>query len=227
MTVVAGIDLAAGRGTTEVARLTFEGEEQPRFAADAHVAVVTDDDIIAVLMLYRPSVVAIDAPLTLPAPVARALGGEITASSAASPYTRAAERDPIWTELGIRPLPVSFLGGLTFRAICLVNRLWHAIPDTEIIEAFPTGARVSLGFGTTRREGGSGRKTTEAARRALQAALATYIGGIPEPAPAPWSADLLDALLAALTAVAYVRGCFRAIGAADEGRILLPLQGCL
>src|SRR5215469_11954415 len=71
MTGVAASDLAAGRGTTELAQLTFEGNKRPRFAADAHVALPTDDDSIAALTEHRPSVVAIDAPLSLPAFVAR------------------------------------------------------------------------------------------------------------------------------------------------------------
>jgi predicted nuclease with RNAse H fold len=225
MTIVAGIDLAAGRGTTEIAGLTLKAGERPRFAADAYVAVVTDDDIVAALRAYHPVVVAIDAPLTLPAPVARALRGEIAMSSSYSPYTRAAERDPVWTELGIRPLPVSFLGGLTYRAICLTARLRDALPDSTIIEAFPSGARASLGIRAdapgVKRQG----KTTEAARRGLQLELAALIDAISEPTPAPLNADLLDALLAALTAVAYTRGEYRAIGAADEGQIILPLPG--
>jgi hypothetical protein len=53
--------------------------------------------------------------------------------------------------------------------------------------------------------------------------LAARIDGIPEPTPGPLSADLLDALLAALTAVAYTRGRYRALGAADEGQLILPL----
>jgi predicted nuclease with RNAse H fold len=141
MTVVAGIDLTAGRGTCRgtaaIARLTLKARDRPRLAADAYVAVVTDDDIIAALWAYHPAVVAIDAPLALPAPVASALSGKDAMVAKSSPYTRAAERDPIWTELGIRPLPVSFLGGLTFRAICLVARLRDALPASAIIEAFP------------------------------------------------------------------------------------------
>jgi predicted nuclease with RNAse H fold len=225
MTVVAGIDLTAGRGTCRgtaaIARLTLKARDRPRLAADAYVAVVTDDDIIAALWAYHPAVVAIDAPLALPAPVASALSGKDAMVAKSSPYTRAAERDPIWTELGIRPLPVSFLGGLTFRAICLVARLRDALPASAIIEAFPSGARASLGLRAdapgVQRQG----KTTEAARRGRQLELAALIDGIPEPTPAPLSADLRDALLAALTAVAYTRGRYLALGAADEGQIIL------
>ena len=176
MTVVAGIDLAAGRGTTEIARLTLKARERPRFAAaDAFVAVVTDDDIMAALRAYHPAVVAIDAPLTLPAPVASALCGKDAMDANSSPYTRAAERDPIWTELGIRPLPVSFLGGLTFRAICLVARLRDALPESAIIEAFPSGARASLGIRADAQGVKRLGKTTAAARRGLQLALAALI----------------------------------------------------
>jgi predicted nuclease with RNAse H fold len=172
MTVVAGLDLAAGRGATEIARLTLRARERPRFAAAAYVAVVTDHDIIAALRAYHPAVVAIDAPLRLPAPVASALSGKDAMVANSSPYTRAAERDPIWTELGIRPLPVSFLAGLTFRALCLVARLSDALPASASIEAFPSGAHASLGLRAdapgVQRQG----KTTAAARRGLQLELA-------------------------------------------------------
>jgi predicted nuclease with RNAse H fold len=185
---------------------------------------VTDDDIIAPLRAYHPAVVAIDAPLTLPAPGASALCGKDAMGANSRPYTRAAERDHTWTALGIRPLPVSFLGGLTFRAICLVARLRDALPESAISEAFPSGARASRGLRAdvpgVHRQG----KTTEAARRGLQLELAALIDGIPEPTPGPLSADLLDALLGALTAVAYTRDRYLAIGAAGEGQIILPLS---
>jgi predicted nuclease with RNAse H fold len=230
--MVAGIDLAAGGGTTEVALLKLvDGAALPIFRAQAHRAVTSDEEIVEVLAGARPTVIAIDAPLTLPRVVVNAVRRDGRAkdtsarhlhASASSPYTRQAERDPIWAELGLRPLPVSFLGGLTFRAIALVPELRALLPESAVIEVFPTATLRALGIRPavegTRREA----KTSAAARAATQQGLSRYIDGPPSPASEPLSADLLDALAAALTAVAYHKGQFRAIGEADEGQIVLP-----
>ncbi len=230
--VVAGVDLAAGRGTTEVALLELvDGAALPIFRAQAHRAVTSDEELLAALAGVRPAVIAIDAPLTLPRVVADAVraGGRAKdacagrpLARASSPYTRQAERDPIWAELGLRPLPVSFLGGLTFRAIALVPKLRALLPESVVIEVFPTATLRALGVRPTVKGTKRGAKTSIAARAATQQGLARYIDGLPSPASEPLSADLLDALAAALTAIAYNKGQFRAIGEAQEGQIVLP-----
>jgi predicted nuclease with RNAse H fold len=232
--LVAGIDLAAGRGTTEVALLAVAHDVKPIFSATAHRRVEGDNEILTVLAEAHPRVVAIDAPLSLPAAVTAALRGADPSTEGSdkrvlavsgSPYTRAAERDPVWTELGLRPLPVSFLGGLTFRALVLASRLRAQLPDAAIIEVFPSatlrvlGVRPPQAAGTRRRREA---KTSTSARAAVQAGLVRWIAGLPSPDREPPGADLLDALAAALTAVAYARGQFRAIGDPDEGQIVLP-----
>jgi predicted nuclease with RNAse H fold len=228
--IVAGIDLAAGRGTTEVALLELaEGQDAPIFRPEDHHAVTTDDEILAALAAARPTVVAIDAPLSPPAAVAAALRDKIPSVEvhsrrlveSSSPYTRAAERDLVWRALGLRPLPVSFLGGLAFRAIVLVPRARALLPACAVIEVFPTATLRMLGIrppvAGTKREA----KTSIAARGETQQGLARYIRGLPIDGE-PLGADLLDALAAALTAVAYVRGEVQAIGDAEEGQIMLP-----
>ena len=234
MPAVVGVDLAAGRGTTEVAALLLRPGEAPAFLAEHHRAVVTDADIVAAIADACPSVVAIDAPLSLPRPVHAAVLGESYESGesgesgepyddpSASPYTRAAERDVLWSQLGIRPLPVSFLGGLTFRAIALLPRLRAALPATALIEAFPSATLAALGIsrvssGTSKRG-----KATADARRAVQQGLSRWIAGLPEPSDMLLSADLLDALAAALTAVAFASGSYRTAGDQAEGQIVVP-----
>jgi predicted nuclease with RNAse H fold len=230
--VVAGVDLAAGRGVTEVTVLELlEGALLPFFCAEAHRAVMSDEEILAVLADARPAVIAVDAPLTLPLVVADALrrDGQDTGTSrgrphasVGSPYTRQAERDPIWAALGVRPLPVSFLGGLTFRAIALLPKLRALLPQSEVIEVFPAAALRALGIRPTVKGTRREAKTSVTARAETHRGLARYIDGLPSPASEPLGADLLDALAAALTAVAYSKGLFRAIGEADEGQIVLP-----
>ena len=293
MPVVVGIDLAAGRGVTEVAALAFDdtndgigraegvdGGRAPRFLREAYRATQNDDEIVAAVCACAPSVIAIDAPLSLPAAVLAALTGaaalagvadttnglrDATSPQHPSPYTRAAERDPIWRQLGVRPFPVSFLGGLTFRALTLLPRLRAAAPDAAIIEVFPTATLATLGIryvaptatptsvgvadanakagpsaiplaprsplsrrsggGAGGGAGGGGRapaKTTPARRAATQAGLARWIDCLPDPNAELLGADLLDALAAALTAVAYARGRSLAVGDPTEGQIILP-----
>ena len=214
--VVVGIDLAAGRGVTALAALALEPGRAPRVATLAHPA--TDGDILAEAVRLRPAVIALDAPLTLPGPVAAALAGAPW-SGHDSPYTRAAERDPIWRMLGARPLPVSFLGGLTFRAIPLAARLRAALPDATLIEVFPTATLRAL---EARSAGdGLGAKTSVEARRATQSTLAAWVAGLPSVEAGPLDADALDAVAAALTAAAFVHGAGAAVGNPAEGCIIV------
>jgi predicted nuclease with RNAse H fold len=219
---VVGVDLAAGRGTTEVAALLLRPGDRPIFLVAHHRAVVTDADIVAAVADACPSVVAIDAPLSLPRPVHAAVLGETYDGPSASPYTRAAERDVLWSQLGIRPLPVSFLGGLTFRAIVLLPGLRAALPATALIEAFPSGTLAALGIsrvtsGTSKRG-----KATADVRRTVQQGLSRWIAGLPNPSDMLLSADLLDALAAALTAAAYSSGSYCTAGDPAEGQIVVP-----
>ena len=234
MLTVAGIDLAAGRGTTEVAVLRLAaGAERPCFEATAHRSVTSDGEILAALLAACPTVVAIDAPLSLPAVVAAAVRGEPVAVAsgdavegmAASPYTRAAERDPLWGRLGVRPLPVSFLGGLTFRALALLPQLRAHLPAARLIEVFPSATLRAFGIRPAERGGAAGRrtpKTAPAARSETQRGLAALLDGLPPAQPEPLGADLLDALAAALTALAYARDAYIAAGDPQEGQIIVP-----
>jgi predicted nuclease with RNAse H fold len=215
--VVVGIDLAAGRGVTALVGLALEPVDGRFVVGLAHP--VTDDDILAETARLSPSVIALDAPLTLPGSVAAALAGAPWFGHV-SPYTRAAERDPIWRSLGVRPLPVSFLGGLTFRAITLAARLRQAIPDAQLIEVFPTATLRALGV----RAGSAARsaKTTVEARRSAHAALSAWVVGLPsDEESSPLDADTLDATAAALTAAAFARGMSLAVGDPAEGCIIV------
>lgn len=233
--VVAGIDLAAGRGITEVAVLTAVGPAaRPSFDAGAHAAVATNREICDVIAAAAPAVIAIDAPLTLPRPVAAAVrelpGAPISGGVAPSPYTRAAERSPVWGQIGMRPLPVSFLGGLTFRAIALLPELRAAAPDATIIECFPTATLRQLGVtsgAAGRGSAGRASKTSAEARSSVQRGLARLVDGVPDPATNLLGADLLDALAAALTALAFACGDSFAVGDEDEGQIMLPQRDAL
>lgn len=223
---VVGVDLAAGRGTTSLAALTLasSGAAPGRVALRSLDHAPDDDAIIAEVARERPGVIALDAPLTLPAPVAAALAGQAP-SPGASPYTRAAERDPIWSRLGVRPFPVSFLGGLTFRAIPLAARLRETLPTSQIIEVFPSGALAALGLRTPSARGQSRQpKTSLDERHHTQSVLARIIAELPAPGEggAPLDADSLDAIVAALVAALFARGHAERIGEEREGVIVMP-----
>lgn len=230
MQTVVGIDLAAGRGVTALAALRLREGALPALRLPEHDALTTDTEILAAVASFRPTVVAIDAPLTLPRAVTAALFGSSrgepdasAGSTESSPYTRAAERDPIWARLGVRPLPVSFLGGLTFRAIALLPRLRAALPpDTAIIEVFPSATLAALGVARSQPDDGKQRKSTPSARLGVQRSLARLVAGMPEPDPGPLSADVLDAVAAALTAADFVSGDYLLAGDPAEGQIVLP-----
>lgn len=222
MFLVSGLDLAAGRGISAVANLETGDGRFPRFVAGSSGEARTDDDILQLLTAAAPAIVAIDAPLTLPAPVAAAVRGRRAGKGlSGGPYTRAAERDPLWSSLGVRPLPVSFLGGLTFRAIALTPRLREALPGVGIIEVFPTATLRSLGIAGCEPRPRRGSKTTPSARCAAQMALRSVIDGIPDPKDDLLGADLLDALAAALTAARHLEGSTQMLGDPREGQIVV------
>lgn len=223
MRCVAGLDLAAGRGVTALAILRVDDDKSFHYVSEERRQLSSDDEILQALLRLRPCVLAIDAPLSLPRAVTAALdaNGEDTATLG-SPYTRAAERDHIWSSIGVRPFPVSFLGGLTFRALVLAARLRAALPDTALIETFPTATFRLLGLADDAHGRRRPRKTTPVARDALQRRLTDCIQGVPSPDEHLLDADSLDAIGAAIAALAFDRGEYRAAGDAMEGQIILP-----
>lgn len=204
MTALAALALSPA-GAVSLARLAYP---------------VTDNEIIGQALDMRPAVIALDAPLSLPGPVTAALAGGVWEGHP-SPYTRAAERDPIWRALGVRPLPVSFLGGLTFRALPLVAQIRALAPASTVIEVFPTASMRALGVS----HAGERRlaKTSLAGRQTAHTALNALVSGLPDALDAggPLDADALDAIAAALTAAAYAKGVTLAAGDPAEGCIIL------
>ncbi len=232
--VVVGIDLAAGRGITALAALRG-GDDRPALIDQVTLAGAADQDgaIAAWITPHAPAIIAMDAPLTLPAAVMAALRGVWGASGTGlrwgadfsqppgptqSPYTRAAERDPVWSQLGVRPFPVSFLGGLTLRAIVLAARLHASLPTTRIIEVFPTATLRILAPDPPH----AGAKTTPARRAQAWSLLCSHIDGLVTDDEPPPSADVIDALAAAWTGWAHHQGASLAIGDVDEGQIIVP-----
>lgn len=123
-----------------------------------------DRDVVKLVGLFKPAVVAIDAPLSMP-PGGRGL--------------RDVERE--LRRLGFRLLP-PMMGGmakLTERGIRLAGAL-----EGVVIEVHPTTSLKAMGL----------------SRRAIERWLGLR------------QRDLVDAAIAALTAVAYTRGAYRRFG---------------
>ncbi len=182
----------------------------------AHPA--TDGDILAETVRLAPAVIALDAPLTLPGAVAAALAGAPW-SGHDSPYTRAAERDPIWRMLGARPLPVSFLGGIDVSRDSAGGASARGIARCDTDRGVPDSD--AAGVGARSAGDGLGAKTVVDARRATQSTLAAWVAGLPSVEAGPLDADALDAVAAALTAASFVDGAGAAVGNPTEGCIIV------
>jgi predicted nuclease with RNAse H fold len=174
-------------------------------------SATTDAELITLVHTYRPGIVAIDAPLSLPrglSPTAFMAGRPVPLG----PTGRACER--ALKDLGIGcfyTTPRSIIKEMVLRAIALAEAL--QAEGLRVAEVYPFATRVLL-FGRM-----PIRKTTVQGRRVLQRHLATLIGGLPAP---PLSHDELDALLAAYTGLLILRGEAQGWGDPEEGIIWLP-----
>ena len=157
-----------------------------------------DNEILDFIVEKRPSLVAIDAPLTLPRG-RRSLEGS-------GPSMR--ECDRALKRLGLKPLPLTFkaMKQLTIRGIGIKRSLEGL--GFRVIEVFPNGAQRVLGL-PTKREG------IENLRKALRS---LGVKGVPD----DQDGDILDAITCALVGLMYLRGECIELGDPREGVIIMP-----
>ncbi len=174
----------------------------------------TDNDLLTMAEEYRPEVVAIDAPLSLPAGLDCL--EETCPCQPTSPHKgRACEQ--ALARLGIGcyfTTKRSLIKAMVYRGMGLLAELRQR--GLAVIEIYPFATKVRL-FG--RLPG----KATLAGREALWARLRPLLAGgpaLPDDLP---SHDLLDALLAAYTGLLYVHGQAEALGDPAEGLLWIPL----
>ncbi len=154
--------------------------------------IYTDEDILKEVNRVNPSVITIDAPLSLPKGRCCL---EKNCQCSVGGHFRQAERD-------IRPygrvLPLTFRGMnmLTLRGIKLSMILGK---DFTIIETHPRTSQNMLGF------------------KDLQCDLNRIFK-----LPINVTEHELDALLAALTGFLYVNECYLELGDSSEGTIIIP-----
>lgn len=152
----------------------------------------TDDEIIEEARKNNPSLIAIDAPLSLPKGRCCL---EKDCECAVWGHIRHAERD-------IRPygrvLPLTFRGMkmLTLRGIELARELRK---DYPAIETHPRTSQKMLGFADLQRDLGRLFKLTGDATE-----------------------HELDAAMAALTGFLYLKDCYLEVGEPEEGTIVIP-----
>ncbi|HZP26951.1 MAG TPA: DUF429 domain-containing protein [Dehalococcoidia bacterium] len=176
--------------------------------------VDSDEAILELASSCRPGLVAIDAPLALPAgwsclddpchcgACPDDPGGRRSAETALS----ARGISTYWTTRR------SFIRPMVLRGIALKAALLAMGPD--VIEIYPYASKRLL-FGPVLPN-----KRRRAGRRFLQERLAALLPGLPE--EPLLSHDLLDALLAAYTGWLYGQGRTENVGA-EDGAIVIPL----
>ena len=175
--------------------------------------VTDNEEIISLAEELRPTLVAIDAPLSLPLGLC-CLEESCPCHPISAGSGRQCERE--LSALGIGcyyTTKRSIIKGMVYRAIALKDRLEGR--GFEVIEVYPYASRVRL-FGELPR------KTTVTGRRTLQVKLRHLIPSLPAPKERLLSHDMLDALLAAYTGILYLDGQTQALGDPIEGLLHLP-----
>jgi predicted nuclease with RNAse H fold len=172
-----------------------------------------DEEIVAFAGGYRPALIAIDAPLSLPAGLC-CLEETCSCRPVSVRKGRRCERE--LSALGIGcyyTTKRSIIKGMVYRGIRLKADLEGR--GYTVIEIYPHASKLRL-FGSLPR------KTTVAGRRALQEGLRRLIFSVPSSQETLLSHDSLDALLAAYTGFLYACGETKALGDPAEGLLHIP-----
>jgi predicted nuclease with RNAse H fold len=173
-------------------------------------------DITALLNLYLPLVVAIDAPLSLPAGLC-CLEENCPCQPRSSRKNRQCDRE--LRQLGIPCYPTSkktFVKDLIYRGIELKTSIGRQTKQaTQVIEVYPFASKVRL-FGQPIPP-----KTTKQGLYFLRQKLGEVLPGL-KPYLDMFDHDLCDAAVAAHTALLYHQNKVEALGNSEEGLIFIP-----
>ena len=162
-----------------------------------------DDDIFAMVDTVAPHLIAIDAPLGLPAGRCCLLN---TCACAGTTHFRASDHE--LRRMGIRFFPITLgpMRQLTQRGIRLKSVLENR--GMEVIETYPGAAQDIWGIPRQRDVAGLRRGLSRFRLQGLQRS---------EPSP-----HVLDAVTCALVGKLYLRGATSSLGSADEALMILP-----
>lgn len=207
-TVVFGVDLTSNE-TRPTACLGLASKLQPVYLG----FLAKDNDIIAIINIFLPRVIAIDAPLSLP------LGLFCLDESylyQSEPESGGRQCDHELRQQGIPCYPTNkktFIKNLIYRGIELKNKLTHL--GFQVIEVYPYASKVRL-FGKT-----IAKKTTSQGIRLLKERLGNLLPDL-KPCLGMFDHNLCDASIAAYTAFLYRQNRVNAIGNKEEGLIFIP-----
>jgi len=193
-----GLDLAARPWRPTGAAVLTEGKIHPAL-------LFGDDDILEFVGRHRPGLVAVDAPLSLPA--GRCC---LRTDCDCRRFGIARRCDRELVRLGFRVFWTALpsMVELTRRGIALARRL--RAEGFRVVEVFPGAAQQRLGL--PRKQD----NRSQLARRLAEG------WGLILPADRKLTHDELDAATAAVVGLLYLQGSAEAVGDPAEGQIILP-----
>lgn len=195
METVVGLDLA-GSPTRTTGFCALDARRRARIAA-----LHTDAEILEATFQARPSVVSIDAPLSIPL-------GRRTIEDRSGPHLRAADRELL--RLGIRFFPITLgpMRLLTTRGLRLRRQIEAG--GLRTIESYPGAAQDLLGI--PRKQQGTHRLKAGLWKLGIRGELGREGLGH----------DELDGVTCAWVGQLFRAGDFFAVGRPDEGLMILP-----
>jgi predicted nuclease with RNAse H fold len=178
--------------------------------------LIENRDMIALANFYSPQVIAIDAPLSLPAGLCCL---EESCSCKPKFPRKYRQCDQELRQQGIPCYPTSkktFIKDLIYRGIELKRSIGRDMKQAgQVIEVYPFASKVRL-FGKT-----MPRKTSRQGMSFLRDKLGDILPCL-KPYLAMFDHDLCDAAVAAYTALLYHQNRAEALGNSEEGLILVP-----
>lgn len=172
-----------------------------------------DSDIVSLMEFYSPQVIAIDAPLSLPAGLC-CLERSCPCKTKFERKSRQCDQELRLQEIPCYPTSKkTFIKDLIERGIKLRNKLSQR--GFQVIEVYPYASKVRL-FGKA-----MPRKTTPKGTVFLKEHLKSLLPGF-KPYLNMFDHDLCDAAMAAYTAFLYYRNLTDALGDSEEGLIFIP-----
>ncbi|MCS7139036.1 MAG: DUF429 domain-containing protein [Crenarchaeota archaeon] len=165
------------------------------------MTLYSDSDILNKVYSFKPIVIAIDAPLSLPK-------GRVSLEVRSNIHLRECDRELLRRGIRFFPITLGPMRSLTKRGMRLKNMLESS--GYNVIEVYPGGAQDILGIP---------RKTSsvEGLYKGLVRLKIRGLEGLQ-------SHHELDAVTAALVAKMFYEGDYEAYGDPGEGQIIMPIK---
>lgn len=161
--------------------------------------VYTDEEIIEIAQKYRPAVITVDAPLTLPP-------GRKTIDDKTGEHLRPCDRELLHRKIKFFPITIGSMRVLTKRGIALKEKL--QLFGCPVLECYPGGAQDILSI--PRKQQGLDRMRTGHEKLGIKELRSDL------------SDHELDAVTAAYVGKLYLEGKAEIYGNFEEGAIVMP-----